>query len=104
MSFVNEEFLDAASLQFHWIARFVFNDMPMVIEATGDIGMSQIYKADPNNTLGPPLGTQRFRFETRFNKNNGKAQIIWDGDIPDDIDIRIAADVMVAKFYKKLLG
>ena len=90
----NEEFLNKDSIEVEMSVHFVFGGHEMVMELLDPSdGTFNIYKkANMLNHL----------FQTAFNEQKKRPRITWEKDIPLDIDILVAADVMVAKMYQML--
>jgi hypothetical protein len=91
---INEEFLDEKTIQVEMAIHFNFGGFEMVLELLEPRdGTFNIYKKENGvNHL----------FQTSFNAEKRIPKIIWERDIPLDVDIRVATDVMVAKMYKSL--
>lgn len=86
---VNEEFLDTSSIK--PIVAFTFGGHPMMLELIdGSTGRCKISKRAPGST--------EYGFGFGWNPDTHKPQIGWEKGYPEDLDIRIAVDVLVAKF------
>lgn len=93
---VNEGFLDMDSL--HPMVAFTFGGHPMIVEPV-DVsrGQFKIYKKNADAASGYPV---EYVFSIGYNPKTEKPQIGWEKDPPEDLDIRVAVDVVVAKFVQ----
>lgn len=91
---INEEFLDADSLEIDFAVHFRFNNIAMVLELYELQGSTfNIYKqSEQLNHL----------FQVSYNPKSQKPILAWENGIPEDIDIRVATDVVVAKIFQQL--
>jgi len=91
---INEEFLDEKSIQVEMAIHFNFGGFEMLLELIDTRGGTfNIYKKE---------NVVNHMFQTGYNDVTNKPTIAWEKGIPEDIDIRIATDVMVARVCRML--
>ncbi len=88
----NGEFLDTESFQSKFMVEvsFLFNKIPMTVSA------------DNSTLLTIQIdGTDRAAsFRADFNLKTNMPRILWEGPIPDDIDLQVAVDVLVGLWFE----